>query len=189
MQRLVDAALIEINDSGYDSLTVRRVATRAGVTPATAYTYFDSKEHLVAEVYWRRFAAQPVPEPDSDPGAGPASSAADRVAAVLLAFTLCVANETNLAAACTVAVLADSPEVRALRARIGAELHRRLTDAAGPGATPLAIQTLELATAGALLNVGTGHLSYDAIPDLVTDLANLVLVPSQATSAACRPAG
>ena len=34
------------------------VAKRAGVAPATAYTYFASKEHLVAEVFWRRFVGQ-----------------------------------------------------------------------------------------------------------------------------------
>jgi len=168
VQRLVDAAQAEITEAGYDALTVRRVAKRAGVTPATAYTYFDSKEHLVTEVFWRRFAARP----DRPPGPG---SAAERVTAVLADFTLCVANETELAAACTVAMLADSPEVRALRSRIGAELHRRLIEAAGPAATPIAVQTLELATAGALLNVGTGHLTYAALPDLVGEVVDLVL--------------
>ena len=39
---------------------------RAGVAPATAYTYFSSKSHLVAEVFWRRLSAG-VLEPD--PGA------------------------------------------------------------------------------------------------------------------------
>jgi hypothetical protein len=34
---------------------------------------------------------------------------------------------------------------------------------------------LELATTGALLQVGTGHLAYDAIPDLLADAAALVL--------------
>ena len=46
---------------GYDGLTVRNVARRAGVAPATAYTYFASKDHLLAEVLWRRLQALPVP--------------------------------------------------------------------------------------------------------------------------------
>ena len=41
------------------------VAAEAGVGAATAYTYFSSKEHLVAEVFWRRLAASPVPATDS----------------------------------------------------------------------------------------------------------------------------
>ncbi|MCA9208645.1 MAG: TetR family transcriptional regulator, partial [Planctomycetales bacterium] len=51
---LVEAAVGELAASGYSALTVRNVAKRAGVAPATAYTYFASKEHLIAEVYWRR---------------------------------------------------------------------------------------------------------------------------------------
>ena len=42
---------------GFAGLTIRMVAAHAGVGAATAYTYFSSKEHLVAEVFWRRFDA------------------------------------------------------------------------------------------------------------------------------------
>ena len=54
--RLTDAAVDVLNADGFDGLTVRVVAKRAGVAPATAYTYFSSKSHLVAEVFWRRLA-------------------------------------------------------------------------------------------------------------------------------------
>src|SRR6186997_2970091 len=40
VERLVDAAVEELRDSGYDGLTVRNVARRAGLAPATAYNYF-----------------------------------------------------------------------------------------------------------------------------------------------------
>jgi AcrR family transcriptional regulator len=169
VHRLTEAAVTELIEVGYPSLTVRNVAKRAGVAPATAYTYFASKEHLVAEVFWRRFDGQePAPV---DRRRSPANRATD----VLLGFALVVADETELAAACTVALLADDPEVRELRVRIGVEMHRRLTDAVGDDAPPAAIQTLELATTGALLQVGTGHLAYDAIPGLLADAAALVL--------------
>ena len=52
--QLVRAAEEEIEEVGYAGLTVRSVARRAGVAPATAYTYFSSKDHLLAEVLWRR---------------------------------------------------------------------------------------------------------------------------------------
>ncbi len=51
--RLTDAAVEVLNTEGFDGLTVRTVAKLAGVAPATAYTYFSSKSHLVAEVFWR----------------------------------------------------------------------------------------------------------------------------------------
>src|SRR4051812_9137942 len=62
--RLTDAAVEEVRGTGYEGLTVRNVARRAGVPPATAYTYFASKDHLVAEVFWRRLQTQPPTEPD-----------------------------------------------------------------------------------------------------------------------------
>jgi AcrR family transcriptional regulator len=167
VERLLEAATAELNDVGYPNLTVRGVARRAGVAPATAYTYFGSKEHLVAEVFWRRYQAQA----DSD---APDRSPAARAAAVLGDFAM-VADEPELAAASTVALLADDPEVRDLRQRIGAETHRRLVAALGPDADPVAVQTLLLATTGALLQAGTGHLAYDAVPALLTDAADLVL--------------
>lgn len=161
--------MAELLAVGYPALTVRTVAKRAGVAPATAYTYFGSKEHLVAEVFWRRFeATEPAPV---DRRRSPAARATD----VLLGFALVVAEETELAAAVTIAMLADDPEVRELRSRIGLLLHRRLTEALGDDAAPTAVATLELAISGALLQVGTGHLAYDAIPGLLADVAALVL--------------
>jgi AcrR family transcriptional regulator len=161
--------VVELIETGYPALTVRNVAKRAEVAPATAYTYFASKEHLVAEVFWRRFDGQATRTIDRR------RSPANRATDVLLDFALVVADETELAAACTVALLADDPEVRELRLRIGLEMHRRLSEALGDDATPTAIQTLELVTTGALLQVGTGHLAYDAIPDLLADAAALIL--------------
>ncbi|MRT32845.1 TetR family transcriptional regulator, partial [Xylella fastidiosa subsp. multiplex] len=40
-----------LRESSYSDLTVRAVAARAKVAPVTAYTYFSSKNHLIAEVY------------------------------------------------------------------------------------------------------------------------------------------
>ena len=170
---LTEAAVAELVEHGYSALTVRGVAKRAGVAPATAYTYFASKEHLVAEVFWRRFDAQ-EPRPLE-----PSRTAAARATDVLLDFALVVADETELAAACTVALLADDAEVRELRLRIGLEMHRRLLEALGEDATPLVVQALELTTTGALLQVGTGHLSYDALPHLLADVATLTLAGAQ----------
>jgi AcrR family transcriptional regulator len=169
VDRLADAALDELLAVGYADITVRSVATRAGVAPATAYTYFASKEHLVAEVFWRRFAAQP--EGPTDPGLGRAA----RAAAALSAFALVVADEAELAAACTVAVLAEDPDVKALRERIGAELHRRLVAALGPDVGPGVVRTLQFAAAGILVHVGTGHLGYDALPRLLDEVAGVVV--------------
>lgn len=164
---LIEAAVAELSEVGYPALTVRNVARRAGVAPATAYTYFGSKEHLVSEVFWRRYRGQPTTEPTG--------TAVERVAGVLSAFALLVADEADLAAACTVAVLADDPDVSVLRERIGAELHRRLVSALGDQADPRAVATLQFAVSGALLQVGTGHLGYDVLPEVLESIAETVL--------------
>jgi len=50
--QLVQSTVEEVEEVGYAGLTVRNVARRAGVAPATAYNYFSSKDHLLAEVLW-----------------------------------------------------------------------------------------------------------------------------------------
>ena len=82
--RLTEAAVEELRAVGYDGLTVRNVARRAGVAPATAYTYFTSKEHLVTEVFWRRLEALPDPAPDRR--RAPARRVADALADMALSW-------------------------------------------------------------------------------------------------------
>jgi len=167
-QRLVEAAVEEIRAHGYEGLTVRKVAARAGVAPATAYTYFSSKDHLVAEVFWRRL--EELGEPLIDLWLLPAG----RVRAALDDVGLLVAHEPRLAAACTAALLSADPDVARLRRRIGEALHRRLLHAA-PDADPAAIGTLDLVLQGALLQAGVGHLEYTAVAERVAVAAELVL--------------
>ena len=73
VDRLGRAAVELLCREGFAGLTVRRVAAEAGVGAATAYTYFSSKEHLVAEVFWRRLAP-PRPRAHESGDPPPASS-------------------------------------------------------------------------------------------------------------------
>ncbi|MFZ4519629.1 MAG: TetR/AcrR family transcriptional regulator [Microthrixaceae bacterium] len=169
VQRLVDAALEELRDGGYDGLTVRNVARRAEVAPATAYTYFGSREHLVTEMFWRRLAAM-----DDTPFAAGASPS-ERAAATLRDLALLVADEPQLAAACTVAMMAPAPDVALLRDRIGAEMHRRLVVAVGEDQDPAIVRALDLTVSGALVHAGTGHLAYRDLPARLAEVAELVM--------------
>lgn len=169
VQRLTVAAVEELRGRPYDELTVRHVARHAGVAPATAYTYFTSKEHLVTEVFWRRLRALPETKLDRR------RSAAARVTAALTDFALLVADEPELAAACSVAMLAPDPDVKLLRDRIGADLHRRLARAVGDGAPDAVVRALELAVYGALIQAGTGHLAYTDLPGMLAEVVGLVV--------------
>ncbi|WP_373194258.1 helix-turn-helix domain-containing protein, partial [Mycobacterium marinum] len=50
---MLEAGLDELRATSFANLTMRAVAARAGVSPASAYTYFPSKSALVAAVYLR----------------------------------------------------------------------------------------------------------------------------------------
>lgn len=167
---LVAAAVDEIRERGYEGLTVRNVARRAGVAPATAYTYFASKDHLVTEAYWRRLQAL---EPLRFDGRW---SAARRASEALRQMALLVADEPELSSACTAAMLRDDPDVARLRDLIGAEVHRRLAAAVGDVPDAAArTSALTLLFTGALVHVGIGHLSYDAMADRLAEAAALTM--------------
>src|SRR6186713_770171 len=107
-----------LRESSYADLTVRAVAKRANVAPATAYTYFSSKNHLVAEAY-----LDLVRQVGFFTDVNESQSA--RVDAVLRNLALVVADYPELAAACTTALMSGNDEaVRAVREKIGAEIHR-----------------------------------------------------------------
>lgn len=172
VSRLVEAAVAEVHEQGYEGLTVRNVARRAGMAPASAYTYFSSKDHLVAEALWRKLQALAPAAPD---GAGPL----ERVTAELRALGSFMADDPTLSAACTCALLAPGPDVMALRATIGQEIHARLRRALGPDAPSGVLQVLELAYTGAMLSTGMGHLSFGDVADQLTEAAVLLLAGSE----------
>lgn len=168
VDRLGRAAVEVLSRKGFSGLTIRIVAAEAGVGAATAYTYFSSKEHLVAEVFWRRLRSSPAPANESpDPTV--------RVIAVLRHIALLVADEPELAGAVTTALLGSDPEVKHLRLRIGREIHQRLVTALGPHCTPDVVETLELMYAGALMRAGMGYASYAQIANRLEESARLLL--------------
>lgn len=168
IQRLSNAALAVLASEGFGGLTIRLVAAEAGVGAATAYTYFSSKEHLVAEVFWRRLAsATPPPQTDQQPPV-------ERVTAVLRHVALLVADEPEFAGAVTNALLGRDPDVEHLRDRIAREIRRRLLDAVGPQADRHLVEALELLYTGALVHAGMGYVSYAEIADRLDRSARLL---------------
>ena len=166
--RLTQAAVEVLREEGFTGLTVRMVAARAGVAPATAYTYFSSKEHLVAEVFWRRLANAPTADAES-------TSRADRVVAVLRGIALLLADEPELAAAVTSALLGQDPDVEHLRARIGLDIRHRISAALGADSDPDELEALELLYAGALVRAGMGYGTYEKLADRLETSARLLL--------------
>lgn len=169
VQALTDAAVEQIRAAGYDGLTVRNVAGRAGVAPATAYTYFASKDHLIAEAFWRRVRALPEPRIDNR------RAASQRVKAALADLTKMLAGEPELAAAGTTAMLASDPDVKHIRDRVGADIRRRLQLALADDDGEQILMALELTVGGAMIRAGMGHLDYADLPERVAEVAGLLL--------------
>lgn len=169
--RKVLAAGVEmLRESSYADLTVRAVAARAKVAPATAYTYFSSKNHLIAEVYLDLVKQVPYFTDVND-------SMTTRVDKAVRALTMVVADEPEVAAACTTALLGggSDPAVRTVRDRIGAEIHKRIRSAVGPDADPRIVSALEMTFFGALVNAGSGAFTYHQIADRLTYSVSLML--------------
>ena len=168
VDRLCEAAVQVLREEDFAGLTVREVASRAGVGPATAYTYFSSKEHLVAEVFWRRLSQSPRPAPDGLDRTG-------RVVAVLHGIAMLLADEPGLAAAVTNALLGGDPDVAHLRVRVGVEIRGRLAEAVGEPGDPELLETLDLLYAGALLRAGIGYGSYEDLAGSLERSATKIL--------------
>ncbi|PTR30292.1 TetR family transcriptional regulator [Rhodococcus sp. OK519] len=168
VDRLCESAVQVLREGDFAGLTVRAVASKAGVGPATAYTYFSSKEHLVAEVFWRRLSQSPRPESDGLDRTG-------RVVAVLRGIALLLADEPGLSSAVTNALLGSDPDVEHLRVRIGIEIRGRLEEALGQPADPEVLETLDLLYAGALLRAGIGYGSYQDLAGQLERSATMIL--------------
>ncbi|WP_048417152.1 TetR/AcrR family transcriptional regulator [Mycolicibacterium chubuense] len=168
-RKVLDAGLQMLRESSYAELTVRAVAARAKVAPATAYTYFSSKNHLIAEIYLDLVQQVEYFTDVND-------STTNRVEKTLRSMALTVADEPEVAAACTTALLSgNDPAVRAVRERIGGEIHRRIRSAVGPDADPRTLAALEMTFFGALVNAGSGAFTYHQIADRLSYVVGLIV--------------
>lgn len=163
LTKLLAAGDEELRAVGHEALTVRTVAARAGVSPATAYTYLASKNHLFAELFLGYLADDADHVPDG-------ADAVDRVRSVTRQMAQRLAAAPELAAAVTPALLSTDPDVERLRLRIGAEFVRRFDEALGGSDTAEArrgevVETLTLAFSGALLQAGMGLMTYTEMGD------------------------
>lgn len=151
--RILDAAREELREVGFEALTIRSVAVRASVAPATAYTYFSSKSHLIVEIFWRLINGRGRQVPDL-------ATPRERVCAVFTDLAKLLAGEPELGAAITVALLGPDPDVRQLRHLIGLEINNRIAEAIGPKPNAQLLDALSVVWSGAMLQAGMGHSDY-----------------------------
>jgi AcrR family transcriptional regulator len=181
VRKLLDAAVVTLTESTYGDLTVRAVAARAAVSPTTAYTYFLSKDALIAEVYLRLLRDAPVFVDVND-------SAETRVKTQLRELVLLVADKPYLADACTAALMAEDNVVSSVRAQIAREIGRRIAASLGPGHPPDLASTLHMVFSGAMMHARSAVGSYREIADRL-DKAVLIIMNSALASGAADSSG
>ena len=167
VEKLFEAAADLLEEAAYDDLTIRLVAARASVSAATAYTYFSSKDHLFAALFWRHVAQAPTPELAGDITA--------RLQQVVRHLAEAMAASPALAAAATKSLLGSDPDVQVLRRRLGSHWQELFAVALGEAADPGLLRALTFTFSGALLEAGMGILPYaDLGPQLEAAFALIV---------------
>jgi AcrR family transcriptional regulator len=166
VRKVLEAGVAELRQSSYNGLTMRAVAARAGVSPASAYTYFPSKSALVATIYLRLLQDAPAHTDVNQ-------STRTRVSTTMREMALVVADEPELTAACSAALMADDPAVTPIREQIGIEVITRIQASLGPGWPPPVSTTLMMTFAGALMTAR--FLSFDQIAGQLDEAVRLVL--------------
>lgn len=178
VEKLLVAGLEELRQVGHEALTIRTVAQRAGVSPATAYTYLASKHHLFAELFSRHLAVD-----DAEAVVG--ETVLERVQHVSRSVVARIVTEPELAAAVTPALLGSDPDVSRLRRRIGGQFVSRFEMALRDPEAPddpvdaAVLEVLVLTFFGALLQAGMGEMTYDELADRL-DSACAVIVRGNA---------
>ena len=168
VEKLLNAGAVELDEVGPEALTIRTVAQRAGVSPATAYTYLASKNHLFAELFWRRLVTDPGPEPAGE-------TPTERLQSVTRHMAGMLGRSPHLAAAANIALLGTDPEVERLRVVIGGEFVRRFRDALGEPVDPRVLEALTFAFSGALLQAGMGLITYDDLSERLDGVVAVIM--------------
>ena len=170
VERLYSEAMALLKEVGHEDLAMRAVGQRAGVSPATVYTYFSSKDHLFAELFWRVIEQEGVIELT-------APTATSRLQELVRHLADVVAGVPELTAAVHKALLAGDPEVHRVRADIGLWCVKQFRDAVGRDTRlpPQIVMTLSFAMTGALMQSGMGVFGYDELGDHLVEAVDVIM--------------
>lgn len=168
LNRLLDAALVELDESGPDGLTIRHVAHRAGVSSATAYNHLASKPHLYALLYLRHLR-------EHRKDRYRARTALTRVQELIREQAAHLAETPSLAAAATMALLSTDPDVEPVRAKVGLEMVEGFQAALGDADDDTVRDALIFAQSGAMLQAGMGFMTYDEMGERLARVAEVVM--------------
>lgn len=172
---LRDAAVNLVGSTPFDEVTMRDIAREAGVSPATAYTYYGSKEHLLAETYAEfvdtltgRLRSRPPGEP----------TVLARVRSVIRRATQGVGDSPELASAFTRAMASSDASAAMIRPRIERAFRDWIDLAIGDieiDDRDGIIRTLELTLYASMISRANGEMTIREMRSTLDDSARLLL--------------
>ncbi|NIK61228.1 TetR/AcrR family transcriptional regulator [Kribbella shirazensis] len=132
-RRLLTGAIDAFAERGYQATTTRDIASRAGMSPAALYVHYPSKERLLFEIslYGHKAALEVLRSADTG------STPADRLRALVAAFTAWHAEHHTIARVVQYELAALTPEhlteVATIRRAISTQIEQVLTDGVAAG--------------------------------------------------------
>jgi AcrR family transcriptional regulator len=170
VERLYAEAASVLEEVGHEQLSIRVVAARAGVSPATAYTYFASKDHLFAELFLRHIESAGGIRATGDTPTARLQQWMRQIAAL-------ISEAPALAAAANRSMLGTDPEVERLRLVVGSLWDEAFRQAIGPDVEvePRVLMTLRFALSGALLQAGAGMFNAEKLGDYLADAVDVIM--------------
>ncbi len=174
-RRLLDAARELASGGGYEAVTMRAVAERAGVSPPTAYQYFASRDHVLVGVLSDLAAGTTAlvterPSRRRDP--------VERTVATLRRVVQRMEDEPTLFVALLRAYLSGAPEVRASREGMQSSMREWVDSALGQTEVPDregVVSILEAVLLAGLVSLVMGANSPADIGDDLERAARLLL--------------
>jgi AcrR family transcriptional regulator len=171
-RRLIEAAIELADEGGYDAVTVRSVAARAGLSAPTAYQYFGSKDHLLVDALVD-LVSQTTVALDAAPSPGP--TPAERAATSLRRAVKRVEDHPELYTAMTRAYISGTASVAHARAAMEASMRRWIEVAVGDDADPDVQEVLEDVLFANMVGLVTGRRDPAEIGDALDRAAHAVL--------------
>jgi AcrR family transcriptional regulator len=174
-KRALAAARAIAAEGGYEAVTMRYVAQRSGVSRATLYRYFSSKDQLLVEVSLDLNASL-VQDLKIHPPAG--DTLAERLTDTFARALEPLAREPKLLAATLRAFFADDPAVNALGPEVRAYGGTFVSAGAGaaelPGGSEIA-RVLGPLSLVLLIRIGSEHCTFDEAVEEIRCAVRLLL--------------
>ena len=179
-RRLLDAARDLAADGGYDAVTMRAVAQRAGVSAPTAYQYFSSRDHVLVDVLIDLASGTTAvitarPSRRREP--------VERTVATLRRVVQRMEDEPQLFVALVRAYVSGVPEVRHASAAMQSSMRMWIDSALGTTEVPerdAVIAILEAVLLTGMVSLVIGGRSPADIGDDLEQAVRLLLRPSAA---------